>query len=88
MNKFSDWLNRTDELSPSLKVCMFVGQYGLDQYHGRYYDKAQNLARKARAGYDKALDDYDLLIMPTVPILAQPLPKTDCSVAEYITRAF
>lgn len=88
MDKFCDWRNRTDELSPSLKICMLIGQYGLDKYQGRYYAKAQNLARKARAGYDKAFDDYDLLVMPTVPILAQPLPAADCSLTEYISSAF
>ncbi|MCA1325104.1 amidase [Herbaspirillum sp. alder98] len=82
------WRNRADELSATLKVCMFVGQYGLTRYDGRYYAKAQNIARRARAGYDKALADFDLLVMPTVPIVAQALPAADCSLADYVTRAF
>ena len=67
---------------------MFFGQYGLERYNGRYYARAQNIARRARAGYDRALSDFDLLVMPTVPVLAQPIPGPDCSITEYISRAF
>lgn len=88
LDKHAEWRNSADALAASLKVCMFVGQYGLEHYQGRYYAKAQNLARKARAGYDDALSRYDLLVMPTVPITAQPIPEPGCSITEYITRAF
>ncbi|MFC3396465.1 amidase [Brenneria rubrifaciens] len=88
LDKHANWRDSADALSASLKVCMFVGQYGLEHYHGRYYAKAQNLARKARAGYDNALSRYNLLVMPTLPITAQPLPEPGCSVTEYISRAF
>ncbi len=88
LDKHADWREQADALSASLKVCMLVGQYGLDRYNGRYYAKAQNLARLARAGYDQALQDFDLLVMPTLPITAQPLPQQGCSVTEYISRAF
>ena len=72
---------------PPLSLCMFVGQYGLERYNGRFYAKAQNLRRVARAGYDAALARYDLLVMPTVPIIAQPHPQPGCSVTEYVARA-
>lgn len=88
LDKHARWRDDADALSPSLKICMFVGQYGLERYHGRYYARAQNIARRARAGYDRALADFDLLVMPTVPIVAQPLPKPGCSITEYISRAF
>jgi amidase len=88
LDKHAQWRDNADALSPSLKICMFVGQYGLERYHGRYYAKAQNIARRARAGYDRALADFDLLVMPTVPLVAQPLPEPDCSITEYISRAF
>ncbi|MEC5341332.1 amidase [Brenneria populi] len=88
LDKHAQWRSQADALSASLKICMFVGQYGLERYHGRYYAKAQNIARRARAGYDRELANYDLLIMPTVPIVAQPLPEPGCSVTQYISRAF
>lgn len=88
LDKHAAWRDHADSLSPSLKICMLIGQYGLSRYHGRFYAKAQNIARRARADYDRALSDFDLLVMPTVPITAQPLPEVDCSIAEYISRAF
>ncbi|MDD9650435.1 amidase [Klebsiella pasteurii] len=88
LDKHAQWRDCANALSPSLKVCMFVGQYGLERYNGRYYARAQNIARRARAGYDRALSDFDLLVMPTVPILAQPMPDPNCSITEYISRAF
>ncbi|MGH8373960.1 MAG: amidase, partial [Pseudomonas sp.] len=70
LDKQAGWREQADALSASLKLCMFVGQYGLERYNGRFYAKAQNIARFARAGYDKALETYDLLVIPTVPIIA------------------
>ncbi|POF42457.1 amidase [Pseudomonas laurylsulfativorans] len=87
LDKQAGWREQADALSASLKLCMFVGQYGLERYNGRFYAKAQNIARFARAGYDKALETYDLLVMPTVPIIAQPHPESDCSITEYVARA-
>ena len=59
------WPNRADELSESLTATMLTGEYFLRHYHGRYYAKAQNLARKLGAAYDRMLGAYDLLLMPT-----------------------
>ncbi|MFT6785832.1 MAG: amidase, partial [Dinoroseobacter sp.] len=69
-------------------VCMLVGQYGIDHYNGRYYAKAQNLARKVKASYDAVFANYDLLLMPTLPIVASKLPEPGASITEVITRAF
>jgi amidase len=44
-----------------------------DNYQGRYYAKAQNLARTLRAAYDQVLSS-DLLLMPTTPLKATKLP--------------
>jgi hypothetical protein len=48
-----------------------------ESYHGRYYAKAQNLGRKLTAAYDAALESVDLLVMPTLPMKATPLPPAD-----------
>lgn len=87
LDKQAGWREQADALSATLKLCMFVGQFGLERYNGRFYAKAQNIARFARAAYDKALDTYDLLVMPTVPIIAQPHPEPGCPITEYVTRA-
>lgn len=88
LDRHAKWREHADALSATLKLCMFVGQYGLERYGGRYYAKAQNIARRARAGYDRVLERYDLLLMPTVPIVAQKLPEAGCPLEEYVARAF
>lgn len=82
------WRNRSDELSHSLKVCMFLGEYFQTQYRGRFYGKAQNMMRAVTQKYLEVLHGVDLLLMPTMPMKPQPIPPTDCSIAEYIQRAF
>jgi amidase len=82
------WRERADELSDSLKISMFIGQYFLTHYRGHYYAKAQNLARQLTAAYDAVLASYDLLLMPTVPVKATPIPPADAPLALYLQRAF
>ena len=41
-----------------------------EKYHGQMYAKAQNLRRVVRAAYDRALEQVDVLAMPTSPVTA------------------
>lgn len=82
------WRTKADDLSESLKICMMIGQWGIDHYNGRYYAKAQNLARRMKASYDAVFAEYDLLLMPTLPIVASKIPEPGASITEIITRAF
>jgi amidase len=84
----ANWRGRADELSKSLKISMFVGQYMLKHNRGHYYSKAQNLSRVLRKAYDDALANYDVLLMPTLPMTAPPLPASDAPLALYVQRAF
>lgn len=88
LDRHANWRSRADELSPSLKVSMFVGEWFLRQHRGHYYAKAQNLSRRLRLAYDEALADVDLLLMPTLPMVAQPIPAPGAPVGEIIGRAF
>ena len=81
------WRARTDELPETLKLFLLMGQYGLWRYAGRYYAKCANLRRQLRAAYDEALSRYDLLLMPTTPMVATPLPAANASRGEIIQRA-
>ncbi len=83
----ASWQARTGELPDTLKLFMLVGQYGLGRYKGRYYAKCANLRRQLRAAYDEAFNSYNLLLMPTTPMVATPLPKANASRAEIIQRA-
>jgi amidase len=88
MDHHAGWRMRADELSETLKVTMMAGEYFLRKYGGRYYSKCQNLSRVLRAAYDSALAKYDLLLMPTVPLRATPLPAPTALKAEITQRAF
>ena len=84
----SAWRNRADELSDSLKNTMLLGHYMVTRYRGHYYAKAQNLVRRLRRAYDEVLARYDLLLMPTLPMVATPLPEANAPVAQILQRAF
>ena len=88
MGRVATWRHRADELSHLLKVCMFLGEYFQESYRGRYYGKAQNLMRGVTCAYLDALREVDLLLMPTLPMKARPIPPPDCSTALYVQRAF
>src|ERR1700689_1612406 len=88
LDAHSAWKHRADELSDSLKITMLLGQYFTKHYRGHFYAKAQNLSRKLRAAYDAALANYDLLLMPTLPVKTTPLPPADAPRALYLQRAF
>ena len=72
-------LTRADDLSETVKVVMLLGQYMQEHYHGRYYAKAQNLARGLNEAYNDALKDVDLLVMPTTPMKAPTAGRTSFS---------
>lgn len=76
-----------DELSETVKLVALGGRYCIDRYHGRYYAMARELAWQLRAAYDAALDGVDVLVMPTVPYVAKPLPGPDVSREDYLFLA-
>ncbi len=78
---------RANDLSETTKVVLLTGEYLQQKYHGRFYAKAQNLARVLRAAYDAALGEFDLLLMPTLPMKATRIPAADATREEYIARA-
>ncbi|MDP3522939.1 MAG: amidase family protein, partial [Hoeflea sp.] len=88
IDQMAQWRNRADELSHSLKVCMFLGEHFQTQYRGRFYGKAQNLMRRVNERYADALKRYDVLLMPTMPMKPQQIPPADCSMSLYVQRAF
>ncbi len=84
----ANWRSRSDELSETLKISMFVGEYFLRHHRGHYYAKAQNLGRLLKATYDKIFGAYDLLLMPTTPMKATKLPEPGAPLEEICARAF
>jgi amidase len=69
------WRGQADELSDAVKSLMLTSEFMARSTHHRYYGKAQNLRRVLRAAYDQALQDFDVLLMPTTPNTATRLPE-------------
>ena len=88
MDKHANWRSRANELSRTLKISMLIGEYFIRQYGGHFYAKAQNLSRQLRLTYDDALSRCDLLLMPTLPMKATPLPPNNAPLALWCQRAF
>lgn len=80
-------ITRAEDLSETVKLTMLTGRYMMKRYHGRYYAKAQNLSRKLAAAYDAAHASYNLLLLPTLPMKATPIPEPDAPREEVIQRA-
>lgn len=70
----SRWRSRADQLFVSVKVAMLAGEYMNREHGGHFYAKSQNLIRRMTGLYDAALQEWDLLLMPTIPMKATKLP--------------
>ncbi len=88
MDFHRNWRRRANELSDTVKLALLCGANARQQSGQHYYAKALNVGRRLRAAYDAALADHDLLLMPTTPIKATPLPARGASREEMIQRAF
>ena len=72
------------EMSVTLKLTTILGRYSLDQHANRYYAMARNLALDLAAAYDAVLADVDVLVMPTLPVVAFDLPTGGTSAEEVL----
>ena len=55
------------ELSAQVKLILLFGTHVQRAHLGAYYAKAQNIRSVLREGYDRALVDVDVDVMPTTP---------------------
>jgi amidase len=81
------WRSDPTAFSETVKLVMLAGRYALDRYHGRHYAMARELTPRLRAAYDEVLARFDVLVMPTLPIRATPLPGPDAPREEILARA-
>ncbi len=88
LDAHANWRARANQLSRTLKISMMAGEYFIRQYRGHFYAKAQNLSRLLKKTYDQALTRHELLLMPTTPMKATPIPAQDAPLALYCQRAF
>ena len=82
------WRQHADDLPDTVKIGMLGGGYFHQHFRGRFYAKARNLLPRAIAGYNAVLKNFDLLLMPTVPVLAAALPGPDSTREYALMRSF
>jgi amidase len=84
----SRWRERGAELPATVKSSLLQAAWVREQAGYRYVARAVNQIRMLRAAYDAALEDHDILLLPTTPMKATLLPPEDASPEEIIAAAF
>ncbi|MHB0997801.1 MAG: Asp-tRNA(Asn)/Glu-tRNA(Gln) amidotransferase subunit GatA [Armatimonadota bacterium] len=63
--------SRDEGFGPEVKQRIMIGTYALSAgYYDAYYLKAQKVRTLVRQAYDKAFEEFDVLISPTSPTVA------------------
>jgi amidase len=75
---------RPNDLPEAAIMSLLAGDFIQSEYGGRYYWKAQNQRHLIRDAYDAALQQYDILAMPTTPFTATKQVERGASLTEYI----
>lgn len=66
---------RGHDFSDTVKATVLAGHYMSEHYNRHYYGKAQNIGRRLASEYDRALQQCDLLVMPTTAMKAVRRPQ-------------
>lgn len=56
---------KANEFPDTIKSMILLGHYMVNHYQNRFYARAQNQVPILREAYNKAFQNYDILIMPT-----------------------
>jgi len=72
-------------LTNSTKNIILNGAYAQKYFPG-LLGKATNLSRKLRDEYNKALDSYDVLILPNLPYVANSHAKPDATPLDHLQK--
>ena len=75
IEKQGGWERQTEKFGPQTKLILMVGDYVHQKFKGRFYGKSQNIRRLLRQEYENIFSDYDLILMPTLPMVATPIPQ-------------
>ena len=84
----SRWRDRADELPANVKSVLITSEVLRRREGHVYISRSMQRLPTLRAAYDAALQDVDLLVMPTTPMKAPPLPPADASPAVVTAQAF
>jgi amidase len=84
----SQWRERANDLPVTAQQALILAEFVRRERGYQVYAKAVNLIRRLRTAYDQTLVSVDLLVMPTTPMKAQPLPPADAPVSVQIAAAW
>jgi len=84
----ADLAQHGNELPHTIKVGMLLARYADKYYAGLYYARARNLRRRLRAAYDAVLANHDLLLLPTTPMMTDPIPPADAPLDRVMTHCW
>lgn len=73
-------------LPPTIKLVLLVNAYLDERYHGVPMARAHNQRLALRRALDGALEEFDVLLAPTVTRVAVPLPTSRLSAIEAMNR--
>ncbi|CAH1792136.1 unnamed protein product [Owenia fusiformis] len=74
--------SRSNTLDTFAKVMILWANYQKTYYRMKYYMKSKNWQIELQHAYDKVLEKYDVLVMPTMHYRPPKLPTVESSVAE------
>ncbi|MCF7548577.1 amidase [Pseudonocardia sp. WMMC193] len=81
------WRDDGSRMGFTLGLLILAGRYGLDVGHGKYYAMTQNLLPTLTAAYDAALQEVDVLVMPTLPFRAGVRPDRSADLSTRLGSA-
>jgi len=77
--------SRTAGFGPEVKRRIMLGTYALSAgYHDAFYGKAQRVRTLIINDFDRAYQDYDVLLSPTSPCVAFPFGAKDDPLSMYL----
>ncbi|XP_046329794.1 amidase-like isoform X1 [Haliotis rufescens] len=75
---------RPHDMSVVMKTVSLISEYINRNYQNKFYAKGQNLNMMLTSEYDRVLEKYDVIVMPTLPYKASKLPGKDATPAELL----
>jgi amidase len=82
------WRGCVAELPLNLQVILVSAEHLRRQHGYAVFAAAMNRVPLIRRAYDEALRGVDMLLLPTTPMKAMPLPGADASAAAVVEAAF
>jgi len=83
----NQWRAAPHEFSKTVQLVLLTAGYASGLGRNKHYAMARNLATQLRRAYDEALDRFDVLVLPTMPISATVIPGPDAPLDEVLGRA-